>query len=155
MVTPNKIHISMKDTKIENVKSNFNSSRPLVKSEYQFFSTYFQPKHMLWVLQRTVSLRRFFEHPKHMLKPTGKKILTILAKKFCSSKPVQSSQITANTFKIMIFLIVKASLPSNSEGMVNDILVYVIIHTQKLCMVAVNVLGPELQCLLKVKQDLR
>ena len=25
-----------------------------------------QPKHMLWVLKRTVSMRRFFEHPKHI-----------------------------------------------------------------------------------------
>ena len=41
---------------------------------------------MLWVLKRTVSLRRFFwshldgsfEHPKHMLKLMGKKIFTIL-----------------------------------------------------------------------------
>ena len=41
----------------------------------------FQPKHMLWVLKRTVSMRRFFEHPKHMLKLMGKKIFTILRSK--------------------------------------------------------------------------
>ena len=33
-----------------------------------------QPKHMLWVLKRTSSMRRFIEHPKHMLKLMGKKI---------------------------------------------------------------------------------
>ena len=44
-------------------------TRSLVKSAYQ--KTNFlisQPKHMLWVLKRPVSMRRFFEHPKHMLK---------------------------------------------------------------------------------------
>ena len=32
----------------------------------------YHPKHMLWVLKRTVSIRRFFEHPKHKLKLIGK-----------------------------------------------------------------------------------
>ena len=36
---------------------------------------------MLWVLKRTVSMRRFFEHPKHMLKLMGKKIFTFLRQK--------------------------------------------------------------------------
>ena len=36
---------------------------------------YFQPKHMLWVLKRTVSLRRFFLAPKTMFKLMDKKIL--------------------------------------------------------------------------------
>ena len=37
------------------------SSRPLVKSAYQNNSFLIsQRKHMLWVLKRTVSLRRFF-----------------------------------------------------------------------------------------------
>ena len=36
------------------------------------------PKHTLWVLKRTVSLRRFFWAPKHMFKLTSKKIITIL-----------------------------------------------------------------------------
>ena len=34
-------------------------------------------KHMLWVLKRTVSMRQFFEHPKHMFKLMGKKMITI------------------------------------------------------------------------------
>ena len=38
---------------------------------------------MLWVLKRTVSLRRFFEHTKHMLKIIGKKKITILRRFFC------------------------------------------------------------------------
>ena len=54
--------------------------RTLVKSAQQKLHFLIsQPKHMLWVLKRTVSMRRFFfEHPKHMLKLTGKKISTIL-----------------------------------------------------------------------------
>ena len=35
--------------------------RPLVKSAYQKFDFLIsQPKHMLWLLKRTVSMRRFF-----------------------------------------------------------------------------------------------
>ena len=36
--------------------------RPLVKSVYQKKNTFliFKPKHMLWVLKRKVSMRRFF-----------------------------------------------------------------------------------------------
>ena len=33
---------------------------------------------MLWVLKRTISMRRFFWAPKHMLKLMGKKIFTFL-----------------------------------------------------------------------------
>ena len=33
---------------------------------------------MLWVLKRTVSLRRFFEHTKHIYKLMGKEINAIL-----------------------------------------------------------------------------
>ena len=40
-----------------------------------------QPKHMLWVLKRTVSMDSSFEHPKHMLKLMGKRIFTILCSK--------------------------------------------------------------------------
>ena len=36
---------------------------------------------MLWVLKRTVSMRRFFWAPKHMLKIKGKKILTFFTLK--------------------------------------------------------------------------
>ena len=35
---------------------------------------------MLWVLERTMSMRRFLEHPQHLLKLIGKKIMTILNK---------------------------------------------------------------------------
>ena len=38
---------------------------------------------MLWVLKRTISMRRFFEDPKHMLKLMGKKIFTILHSDRC------------------------------------------------------------------------
>ena len=36
---------------------------------------------MLWVLKRTVSMRRFFEHPKRMFKLMGKKKLQFYAQK--------------------------------------------------------------------------
>ena len=56
------------------------TARPPDKSAYWkiiFFVS--RPNHMLWVLKRTVSLRRvFFEHPKHMFKLIGKEIITIL-----------------------------------------------------------------------------
>ena len=50
--------------------------RPPEKSVFSFFFIS-HPKHMLWVLKRTVSMR-WFEHPKHMLKLMGMKIITIL-----------------------------------------------------------------------------
>ena len=31
-----------------------------------------QPKHMLWVLKRTVTMRRFFYHPQKSAKTDGK-----------------------------------------------------------------------------------
>ena len=42
----------------------------------------FQPKHILWVLKRTVSVKRFFWAPKTYAKIMGKKIFTILRWKF-------------------------------------------------------------------------
>ena len=36
---------------------------------------------MLWVLKKTSQLDGSFEHPKHMLKLTGKKIFTVLGSK--------------------------------------------------------------------------
>ena len=47
---------------------------------------------MLWVLKRTFSMRRSFEHPKHKLKLMGKKIFPILRLQFCLSKPVHNVQ---------------------------------------------------------------
>ena len=40
-----------------------------------------QPKHMLWVLIRTVSMRSSFEHPEQMLKLLDKKKSIILSLK--------------------------------------------------------------------------
>ena len=37
-----------------------------------------QPKHMIWVLKRTFSMKRFFQSHKHMLKLMGKEINAIL-----------------------------------------------------------------------------
>ena len=42
----------------------------------------FQSKHMLRVLKRTVSMRRFFEHRKHYTLIKGQEILTIFAQNF-------------------------------------------------------------------------
>ena len=55
--------------------------RPPDKSVYWkiiFFISH--PKHMLWVLKRTVSMRQSIEHSKHMFKLMGKKIIKILRK---------------------------------------------------------------------------
>ena len=65
----------------ENVVHGYDvvTPRPFIKSAYQknnFLIS--QQKHMLWVLRRTVSMKRSFEHPKHMLKLMGEKIFTIL-----------------------------------------------------------------------------
>ena len=43
---------------------------------------------MLWVLNRTVSMRLFFEHPKHMFKLMDKKIIAILSFFFCLIGPM-------------------------------------------------------------------
>ena len=56
-------------------------NRPPDKSAYWkiiFFISH--QKNMLWVLKRTVSLRRFFCGPKHMFKLMGKKMIKILRK---------------------------------------------------------------------------
>ena len=56
--------------------------RHLVKSAQQ--EIYFlisQPKHMLWVLKRTVWLKGYVGHPQHMLIMTDKKIFTIVSRK--------------------------------------------------------------------------
>ena len=45
---------------------------------------------MLWVLKRNVSMRRFFEHPKHMFKLIGKKIIAILRLKNVLTWPYDS-----------------------------------------------------------------
>ena len=46
--------------------------RTLVKSAYQKNNfLIFQPKHMLWVLKRTVSMRRFFWAPNTYAKIYG------------------------------------------------------------------------------------
>ena len=46
---------------------------PLVKSAYQKYNFIVsQPKHMLWVLKRTVSMKRFLWAPKTYVKTDGK-----------------------------------------------------------------------------------
>ena len=52
------------------IRSHFN--RPLDKNvQIKFNSIIHQPKHMLWVLKRTVSMRRFFWGPKTNVKTDG------------------------------------------------------------------------------------
>ena len=72
-------NLTLKVEKIEALDKTQN--RPLVKSAYpknNFLIS--QPKHMLWVLKRTVSMRRFFWAPKTYLKTDG--YLQFYAKKF-------------------------------------------------------------------------
>ena len=47
-----------------------------------------QPKHMLWVLKRTVSMRQSFEHAKHMFRLKDKERNTILPSKVCLAGPM-------------------------------------------------------------------
>ena len=62
--------------------------RPLVKSVYQIINFLIsQPKHMLWVLKRTVSMRWFFCAPIKYAQTDGlQKILHFYAQKFCLTK---------------------------------------------------------------------
>ena len=46
---------------------------------------------MLWVLKRTVSRRRSFEHPKQMFKLMGKKIIRFYANKISLSGPMDNA----------------------------------------------------------------
>ena len=56
--------------------------RHLVKSAQQEINFLIsQPKHMLWVLKRTIWLKGYFGHPQHMLIMTDKKIFTIVSRK--------------------------------------------------------------------------
>ena len=49
-----------------------NVTEALVKSAYQKFNFLIsKPKHMLWVLKRTLSMRRFFWAPKTFVKTDG------------------------------------------------------------------------------------
>ena len=53
--------------------------RPPDKSAYWIINFLIaQPRHMFWILKRTVLMRRFFEHPKHMFKLTDKEMNAIL-----------------------------------------------------------------------------
>ena len=71
-------------------KNPTHSIKPLVKSAYQknnFLIS--QPKHMLWVLKRTVSTRRFFGPPKTYAKINGlENVKNFTLKNVCLSKSV-------------------------------------------------------------------
>ena len=56
--------------------------RALVKSAYKVITCPIsQPKHMLWVLKRSVSMRRLFKAQNYSLNLMCKKILTVLRSK--------------------------------------------------------------------------
>ena len=58
---------------------------------------------MFWVLKRTVSMRRSFEHPKHMFRLLGKKIITNSPSKFCLTGPMQYDTETVDLFfKVLV-----------------------------------------------------
>ena len=86
-----RIGFMQKKNKKKNKKKNAFTyfSRTLVKSAYH-------PRHMLWVLKRTVSMRRPFWAPKHMLKLMGdKKHLQFYALFFALQNYVSASNTTA------------------------------------------------------------
>ena len=61
--------------------------RALVMSAYKVINCLIsQPKHMLWVHKRTVSMRRFFGAPNYRLNMICMKVLTILPQKLCLSR---------------------------------------------------------------------
>ena len=67
---------------------------------------------MLWVLKRTVSMRRFFWAPKTYAKYMGKKIFTISRRFFCLSKPVLNTKLRCN--KNFFSLVSTATIWANS-----------------------------------------
>ena len=69
-----------KSLKMSTFGYNFNDkSVPIDKSVHSKNNLLIsQPKHMLWVLKRTVSMRGSFEHQKHMFKLIDEKIITLL-----------------------------------------------------------------------------
>ena len=62
----------------------FRSPDKSVKLKVNFLIS--QPKHMLWVLKRTVSMIQFFQQPKQMFYLMGKKIITASGIKICLSR---------------------------------------------------------------------
>ena len=59
----------------------------------------YHPKHMLWVLKRTVSMRRFFEHPKHSINWWVRKYLSFYANKISLSGSMILNMIFTLTMK--------------------------------------------------------
>ena len=56
-----KVNFEKKNQQITKEHAKLLSIRPLVKRVYQKYDFLVsQPKHMLWVLKRTISMRRFF-----------------------------------------------------------------------------------------------
>ena len=75
-----------------------------MSAQLKLFFLNTQPKHMLWILKRAVSVRRFFEHPKHMLKLMDKKISTILRSKMCNLTYVWEDTISEKSVLPRFFL---------------------------------------------------
>ena len=62
-----------------------------------------EPKHMFWLLKRTVSLRRFFEHPKQVFKLMDKKKFTIDPKYFgLNHRPSKQILLAYNYYNYLI-----------------------------------------------------
>ena len=57
---------------------------------------------MLWVLKRTVSMRRFSEHPKHVLKLCVRKCLQFYTEIFCLAKLMKLMKLVIESFEIII-----------------------------------------------------
>ena len=63
-------------------------SRSLVNGAYQKNPLISQPKHMLWVLKRTIYMRGFFWAPKTHVKTNGYENISIFPSKIVFKKPV-------------------------------------------------------------------
>ena len=76
----------------------------------QLIFLFLNQKHMLWVLKRTVSLRRSshwdgsFEHPKYMLKLIGKKIFTIVRSKILFIQTISFVSQVPSSYHTLSFL---------------------------------------------------
>ena len=61
---------------------------------------------MFRVLKRTVSIRRFFDHRKHMFKLMGKEIIAFYAEHLCLTGPMFALHIVFVTFNFMGTLVI-------------------------------------------------
>ena len=104
------------------------STRPLVKNVYQKINFLIsQPKHMLWVLKRTVSMRRFFGAPITYFQTDGLEIIyNFTLKNFVylhlwsthekiGNKKIVTTLLSKGLYRFKIFLEVALGIPLNER----------------------------------------